>query len=171
MEPGARGSAELSGVRSRWSVLDRFARLSCLFWLLAVAWLAGASAAAPGIAAVPTSPLVLQVYVQDGCPHCAAAKRFVERLQRERPALRVEYRVVDQDPLAARTLHELALANGVWPPGVPAFAVDSRLLAIDVYKRQVLTLMSQSSPGDWESGPGQAVVRSLIFHRTGRKST
>ena len=130
MEPGARGSAELSGVRSRWSVLDRFARLSCLFWLLAVAWLAGASAAAPGIAAVPTSPLVLQVYVQDGCPHCAAAKRFVERLQRERPALRVEYRVVDQDPLAARTLHELALANGVWPPGVPAFAVDSRLLAM-----------------------------------------
>ena len=130
MEPGARGSAELSGVRSRWSVLDRFARLSCLLWLLAVAWLAGASAAAPGIAAVPTSPLVLQVYVQDGCPHCAAAKRFVERLQRERPALRVEYRVVDQDPLAARTLHELALANGVWPPGVPAFAVDSRLLAM-----------------------------------------
>jgi hypothetical protein len=37
--------------------------------------------------------------------------------------------------------------------------------------RAVLTLMSQSSPGDWESGPGQAVVRSLIFHRTGRKST
>ena len=57
MEPGARGSAELSGVRSRWSVLDRFARLSCLLWLLAVAWLAGASAAAPGIAAMPTSPL------------------------------------------------------------------------------------------------------------------
>ncbi len=130
MEPGARGSAELSGAHSRRAVLDRFARLRWLLWLLAVAWLAGASAAAPGIAAVPTSPLVLQVYVQDGCPHCAAAKRFVERLQRERPALRVEYRVVDQDPLAARTLHELALANGVWPPGVPAFAVDSRLLAM-----------------------------------------
>jgi glutaredoxin len=130
MEPGARGSAELSGVRSRRAVLGRFARLSCLLWLLAAAWLAGASAAAPGIAAVPTSPLVLQVYVQDGCPHCAAAKRFVEQLQRERPVLRVEFRIIDQDPAAAQALHELALANGVWPPGVPAFAVDSRLLAM-----------------------------------------
>ena len=111
MEPGARGSAELSGVRSRWSVLDRLARLSCLLWLLAVA---GSRACRQprraGIAAVPTSPLVLQVYVQDGCPHCAAAKRFVERLQRERPALRVEYRVVDQDPAAARRF-----TNWRWP--------------------------------------------------------
>ncbi|MDZ7591131.1 MAG: hypothetical protein U5L05_10690 [Rubrivivax sp.] len=45
--------------------------------MLAVAWLAGASAAAPGIAAVPTAPLALQVYVQGGCPHCAAAQHFV----------------------------------------------------------------------------------------------
>lgn len=77
MEPGARGSAELNGVRSRRAVLGLIARLSCLLWMLAVAWLAGASAAAPGIAAVPTAPLALQVYVQGGCPHCAAAQHFV----------------------------------------------------------------------------------------------
>jgi glutaredoxin len=117
----------------RLAVLGRGARLSCLIWLLwllGVAWLAGASEAAPGTVAAPTTPLVLQVYVQDGCPHCAAAKRFVERLQRERPALRVEVRVIDQDPAAAQAFHELALANGVWPPGVPAFAVEGRLLAM-----------------------------------------
>jgi glutaredoxin len=103
-----------------------------MLWVIAVAWLAGASAAAPGpgVAVRPASPLVLQVYVQDGCPHCAAAKRFVDRLQHERPALRVEVRVIDQDPAAAQAFHELALANGVWPPGVPAFAVDGRLLAM-----------------------------------------
>ena len=89
-----------------------------------------ASAFEPGAPVATPKPLVLQVYVQEGCPHCAAAKRFVDRLLRERPELRVEYRAIDQDPGAAQAFHELARAHGVWPPGVPAFAVDGRLLAM-----------------------------------------
>jgi glutaredoxin len=130
MERGARDTAELSGVRWRAAVLGRFARLTCLLWLLGVAWLSGASEAASSPAAVPARPLVLQVYVEEGCPHCAAARRFLQRLQHERPTWRVEYRPIDRDPAAAQAFLDLALANGVWPPGVPAFAVDGRLLAM-----------------------------------------
>lgn len=105
----------------RW--LARLLALSACLWLAAPSWPARA-ADAPSPAAAP----VLEVYVRDGCPHCADAKVFLEQLARERPALRIELRAVDVDPAAAAELSERSRAAGVWPPGVPTFVFGDALL-------------------------------------------
>lgn len=70
----------------------------------------------------------LQVYVRDGCPHCAAAKAYLPQLAAARPTLRIVVRPVDSDPAALAELQRLSHASGVWPPGLPTFAVDGRLM-------------------------------------------
>ena len=75
-----------------------------------------------------TPAVTLEVYVRDGCPHCADAKIYLEQLQRERPQLRIVYRAVNQDPAARDQLIALSRSAGVWPPGVPTFVVDRRVL-------------------------------------------
>jgi len=88
------------------------------------------AAAAPGhdASAAAVAPIVLQVFVRDGCPHCADAKRFLDRLSRDRPGLQIDYRAVDRDPAAAAELSTLSRAYGVWPPGVPTFVVRGQVL-------------------------------------------
>lgn len=96
--------------------------------------LAMACAALPGFAQTPSdgpagpTAAALVVYVRDGCPHCADAKVFLEQLARERPQLRIVFRAVDQDPSARDELLALSRNAGVWPPGVPTFAVNGRVL-------------------------------------------
>lgn len=96
--------------------------------------LAMACAALPGFAQTPSdgpagpTAAALVVYVRDGCPHCADAKVFLEQLARERPQLRIVFRAVDQDPSARDELLALSRNAGVWPPGVPTFSVDGRVL-------------------------------------------
>jgi glutaredoxin len=90
---------------------------------------AGASAGAPAAAAVVASPPgVLFVYVRDDCPHCAAAEEFLAALAERRPGLRIVYRAVDADPSARDELSRLFEATGRWPPGVPTFLIDGRVL-------------------------------------------
>ncbi len=71
---------------------------------------------------------VIRVYVREGCPHCAEAKAFLDRLAPRRPDLRVVFLTVDTDAQAAQTLSALSREAGVWPPGVPSFVVDSQLV-------------------------------------------
>ena len=109
-----------------------FSRLPWLPWLLWLGLVCGAGAA-PGPevgAAAPTAkpPVVLQVFVREGCPHCSDAERFLDRLALERPHLRVELRPVDVDPQARAELSAWSRDAGVWPPGVPTFVVDGRVL-------------------------------------------
>lgn len=89
---------------------------------LAASESASSAASAPGVG----SDLV--VYVRDGCPHCADAKQFLTQLVRERPQLRVSLRAVDQDAAARDELIALSRSAEVWPPGVPTFAMNGRLL-------------------------------------------
>jgi glutaredoxin len=70
----------------------------------------------------------LEVFVREGCPHCADAKDFLVRLARERPALSIVYRQVDTDASAREDLARASRQAGVWPPGVPTFVVDGRVL-------------------------------------------
>ncbi len=74
----------------------------------------------PGITALPD----IEVFVREGCPHCARAKEFLARLQQERPDLRVLIRDVERDEDAMSRLHDLAAANGS-PTRVPAFLIRS----------------------------------------------
>jgi glutaredoxin len=87
------------------------------------------------VAAATTSPAppaegqrVLQVFVREGCPHCADARQFLARLSVQRPGLRIVYRPVDDDTRALDDLVALSRRAGVWPPGVPTFVFDGRVL-------------------------------------------
>jgi glutaredoxin len=71
---------------------------------------------------------VLEVFVRDGCPHCAKAKEFLATLGSERPWLHIVYYSVDHDPKALTTLLHYSQKAGVWPPGVPTFQFNSELI-------------------------------------------
>lgn len=73
------------------------------------------------------SPL-LEVYVRDGCPHCAAAKKWLDTLARQRPELHIVMRQVDRDAQARDDLLRLSRQAGYWPPGVPSFVTGGQLL-------------------------------------------
>lgn len=93
--------------------------------LLAAAPLAPSPATA---AAAPAAEAVLEVFVRSDCPHCADAKRYLEQLAPQRPALRIVLRPVDTDPQAAQDLMDRSQAAGVWPPGVPTFVFGQSLM-------------------------------------------
>lgn len=79
-------------------------------------------------APVAAAPGALQVFVRDGCPHCADAKVFLAQLALERPALQIVFRPVDKEQQAIDDLLTLSRAAGVWPPGVPTFVIDGRIM-------------------------------------------
>lgn len=71
---------------------------------------------------------ILEVFVRDGCPHCANAKNFLSGFSHERPWLQIVYRPVDHDPIARNELVRLSQNAGIWPPGVPTFVINGRVL-------------------------------------------
>lgn len=81
-------------------------------------------------APAPTFPAraVLDVYVRDGCPHCADAKAFLPAFQALRPWLTVVYHQVDQNPAARMALEGATRAAGMWPPGVPTFVFRDQVV-------------------------------------------
>jgi len=104
--------------------------------LLLAAWLSvaplcltgtTASAAAQPEAVTPHAG-ELQVFVRDGCPHCADAKVFLADFGARHPELRIVYRPVDSDAAARDELLRISEAAGIWPPGVPTFAYAGRVL-------------------------------------------
>lgn len=97
--------------------------LATLIWLLGVLL--------PGTAAGDTPPppaTTLEVFVREGCPHCADAKAYLEQLTGTRPALRIRYRSLDHDPLAPADLERVSREAGLWPPGVPTFVANGQVL-------------------------------------------
>jgi len=82
----------------------------------------------PSVDEAVTASMLLQVFVKEGCPHCAEAKEYLAELERQRPDLRMVFRWVDQDATAAEDLLRYSKTAGVWPPGVPAFVFDERVL-------------------------------------------
>jgi glutaredoxin len=110
----------------------RGAAQSCLVAVrvLALAFVLLAVLAPLVSAADEPAPLttMLEVFVREGCPHCAEAKSFLGQLARERPALRIAYREVDRDQRALEELLRRSQEAGISPPGVPTFAIDGRLL-------------------------------------------
>jgi|CXWL01.1.fsa_nt_gi glutaredoxin len=70
----------------------------------------------------------IEVFTREGCPHCKAAKVFLDEMQRERPGLRMVYRDVGKEPTAFSRLQTLAQRHQVGPLGVPAFYLRGELL-------------------------------------------
>jgi glutaredoxin len=89
--------------------------------------------AIPGVAASEevqpvAGQYVLEVFVRDGCPHCTKAKEFLTKLASERPGLRIVLRPVDHDAISRNDLVRYSQSAGIWPPGLPTFVVNDRIL-------------------------------------------
>ncbi len=69
----------------------------------------------------------IEVFVRNGCPHCAKAELFLQALKREQPALRIVIHDV-QEPLALEQLQLLAKNQGLGMVRVPAFQVGGQLI-------------------------------------------
>jgi glutaredoxin len=70
----------------------------------------------------------LEVFVREGCPHCTAAKVFLEQLGRDRPGLRMIIRDVGADRAALARLKDLASRRDMRTLGVPAFYLRGQLI-------------------------------------------
>lgn len=85
-----------------------------------------------GTAPAPAQPAAdarrLEVFVREGCPHCADAEEFLERLGRERPDLTIVIRDVHKDRAALTRLQELVQAQGAGVARVPAVFVNGQLI-------------------------------------------
>ena len=112
-------------------VVRWFLRTAILVPLVLDLCLAGAARASEGQPrAAPTGAdeHVLVVFVREGCPYCAKAKRFLDTASSERPSLRVVYLSVDRDPSAAEELARIFREANTWPPGVPTFVFRGQAL-------------------------------------------
>ncbi|MEQ9394872.1 glutaredoxin family protein [Haliea sp.] len=110
------------------SVQPRLARFVTLLLACLVFASLSQAATAPLDDITPPQAPVLEVFVRSGCPHCDNAKAFLPRFAAQHPWLAIHYRAVDRDPEARDDLHRHARASGSWPPGVPTFVFNGRVL-------------------------------------------
>jgi hypothetical protein len=61
-----------------------------------------------------------------GCPHCAEAHVFVERLEQEHSDLRFESWEVRRNPEGRRRFSEEAVRLGIPKPSIPTFVCGTR---------------------------------------------
>jgi glutaredoxin len=125
-----------STARSFHSVLFTFSITLC-----------AAVLAASGVGATSEQQPDLEVFVREGCRHCAAAKEFLTDLKIRRPALRIFLREVGADPAALSRLAELASRFKIQPVGVPAFYVAGELIvgyAEDTTRTKIIALLDRA---------------------------
>ncbi len=109
----------------------------CAFALVAAA-LAGLPPLASGESTTPARDVVastlserpadIEIFVREGCPHCATAEIFLAALGRDRPELRIVVRDVGKDPAALARLKAMAQALGAGSVRVPATFVGNQLI-------------------------------------------
>jgi glutaredoxin len=87
---------------------------------------AAAPTAAPAAAATVAAPRI-EVFVREGCPHCAKAEAFLAQLARERPDVVIAIRDVSKEPAALERLKEIAKAVG-GGARVPAIYAGGQLI-------------------------------------------
>ena len=69
----------------------------------------------------------IEVFVQQGCPHCAQAKTFLAELGQRAPELHIVIRDVSQQPDAMQRLQQIAQQYGV-AVRVPTFLVRGQVI-------------------------------------------
>lgn len=96
------------------------------FWLCLCVAISAASADTS--TPVAGAKLVMEVFVRQGCPHCANAEQFLSKLVAERPDLQLSIRDVSQEPAALQRLTTLVEQQHLGAVRVPAFYIHNRLL-------------------------------------------
>ncbi|MDE2117854.1 MAG: NrdH-redoxin, partial [Betaproteobacteria bacterium] len=89
--------------------------------------MAAASAPASGMESV-SQPADIEVFVREGCPHCAKAEAFLAALKQEQPELRIVMRDVLKEPAALERLKRMAENQGLPTVSVPTFKVGEQLI-------------------------------------------
>jgi glutaredoxin len=70
----------------------------------------------------------LEVFVRAGCPHCEAAKVFLDELRRERPGLQIFVYDIADHSAARQRLAALFSDRGMTSIGVPTFLISTELI-------------------------------------------
>jgi len=70
----------------------------------------------------------IEVFVREGCPHCAEAELFLQALQREQPDLRINIRDIHRDAAALERLKAIAETQNAGAVRVPAFYLNGHLI-------------------------------------------
>ena len=94
-----------------------------------LAWIAlPGPARAERVPSAAAEAVEIEVFVREGCPHCADAKVFLGKLRQERPGLVVTVRDVMREPDSLRRLEELMSRTPGGAVSVPAFVIRGELL-------------------------------------------
>lgn len=109
------------------AVWVRWSLLVMLVLILAPAGVISAQAK-PIAEAPPQTGVDIEVFVREGCPHCAKAEVFLAALAREHPELRIAVHDIHQEPEALLRLRELTEKLGSGAVRVPAFHLRGRLI-------------------------------------------
>jgi glutaredoxin len=93
----------------------------------------------------------IEVFVRKGCPHCEAAKVFLDKLKEKKPELQILYHDMGQDSQALPRLTKLAVKHGVKHLGVPTFYLRGELIvgynSHETTGKQILELLERPPPG------------------------
>ena len=76
---------------------------------------------------LPIAPDI-EVFIRDGCPHCAKAETFLHTLQQERPRLRIAIHNITHDATALERLKQIAQSYQNALIRVPTFRVGDQLI-------------------------------------------
>jgi glutaredoxin len=131
-------------------------------WFFLFLWLSICCLSSPAFA----NPPDIEVFVQQGCPHCADAKTFLATLQKEQPTLNIVLHDINQEPSSLQQLQQLAQDQGMKSIRVPAFQVAGQLIV--GYSKQANTdqlirnaLNKIRAPATQDSSGSCAIAESL----------
>lgn len=68
------------------------------------------------------------MFIRAGCPHCEAAKVFLDDLRRERPSLHIALYDIATDSAGRQRLAALAKDRGITTIGVPTFLIGTEVI-------------------------------------------
>ena len=93
----------------------------------------------------------IEVFVRAGCPHCEAAKIFLDELRREQPSLHIALHDIAEDPIARQRLATLAKDRGITTIGVPTFLIGTDVIvgfrSSDTTGVEIRAKLEQNAPG------------------------
>lgn len=74
------------------------------------------------------SSVDIDVFVREGCPHCAKAEQFLQTLQHDQPTLKIAIHDVVKEARALEQLQQLFKKQALGAVRVPAFYIAGQLL-------------------------------------------
>ncbi|MFZ3014469.1 MAG: glutaredoxin family protein [Nitrospira sp.] len=93
----------------------------------------------------------IEVFVRAGCPHCEAAKIFLDELRREQPSRHIALHDIAEDPTARQRLATLAKDRGITTIGVPTFLIGTDVIvgfrSSDTTGVEIRAKLDQNAPG------------------------